>query len=81
MMNGRLSQRYNADPNRRLRRLLLRPELADERAMWFGQLRQMAVHFEGNGRKLGLVVGGGLPAREGITLAENHSLTPIDWTL
>jgi uridylate kinase len=29
----------------------------------------MAVHFEGNGRKLGIVVGGGLPAREGITLA------------
>ncbi|MCH1527028.1 MAG: UMP kinase, partial [Candidatus Poseidoniaceae archaeon] len=37
--------------------------------IWFGQLRQMAVHFEGNGRKLGIVVGGGLPAREGITLA------------
>ena len=48
---------------------LLRPEEADERTMWFGQLRQMAVHFEGNGRKLGIVVGGGLPAREGITLA------------
>ena len=40
---------------------LLRPEEADERTMWFGQLRQMAVHFEGNGRKLGIVVGGGLP--------------------
>ena len=48
---------------------LLRPEEADERTMWFGQLRQMAVHFEGNGRKLGIVVGGGLPAREAITLA------------
>jgi uridylate kinase len=27
------------------------------------------VHIEGNGRKIGLVVGGGKPAREGITLA------------
>ena len=38
---------------------------------WLGQLRQTIVHFEGNGRKIGLVVGGGKPAREGIQLAEN----------
>ena len=50
---------------------LLRPEEEELRAMWFGQLRQLAVHFEGNGRKLGIVVGGGLPAREAITLARN----------
>lgn len=49
---------------------LLRPEEAEQRSIWFGQLRQMAVHFEGNGRKLGIVVGGGLPAREAITLAK-----------
>ena len=55
---------------------LLRPEEADERTMWFGQLRQMAVHFEGNGRKLGIVVGGGLPAREGITLARESFSDP-----
>ena len=55
---------------------LLRPEEADERTMWFGQLRQMAVHFEGNGRKLGSVVGGGLPAREGITLARESFSDP-----
>ena len=36
---------------------------------WLGQLRQTIVHVEGNGRKIGLVVGGGKPAREGITLA------------
>jgi len=36
---------------------------------WLGQLRQTLVHIEGNGRKIGLVVGGGKPAREGITLA------------
>ncbi|DAC53709.1 MAG TPA: UMP kinase, partial [Candidatus Poseidoniaceae archaeon] len=36
-----------------------------------GQLRQTIVHVEGNGRKIGLVVGGGKPAREGITLAES----------
>ena len=36
---------------------LLRPEEAEKRASWFGQLRQMAVYFEGNGRKLGIVVG------------------------
>ena len=55
---------------------LLRPEEADERTMWFGQLRQMAVHFEGNGRKLGIVVGGGLPAREGINLARESFSDP-----
>jgi uridylate kinase len=55
---------------------LLRPEEANERTMWFGQLRQMAVHFEGNGRKLGIVVGGGLPAREGITLARESFADP-----
>ena len=31
----------------------------------------MMVHFEGNGRRIALVVGGGLPAREGIELARN----------
>ena len=36
---------------------------------WLGQLRQTIVHVEGNGRKIGLVVGGGKPAREGILLA------------
>ena len=36
---------------------------------WLGQLRQTIVHLEGNGRKLGFVVGGGKPAREGIQLA------------
>ena len=38
---------------------------------WLGQLRQTIVHLEGNGRKIGLVVGGGKPAREGIQLAEH----------
>ena len=52
---------------------LLRPEEADQRSQWFGQLRQLAVHLEGNGRKLGIVVGGGLPAREGITLARSST--------
>ena len=55
---------------------LLRPEEAEQRAIWFGQLRQMAVHFEGNGRKLGIVVGGGLPAREGINLAKESFSDP-----
>ena len=50
---------------------LLRPEEAEKRTQWFGQLRQLAVHLEGNGRRLGIVVGGGLPAREGITLARS----------
>ena len=36
---------------------------------WLGLLRQTIVHFEGNGRKIGLVVGGGTPARNGIQLA------------
>ena len=38
---------------------------------WLGQLRQTIVHLEGNGRKIGLVIGGGKPAREGIQLAEH----------
>ena len=48
---------------------LLRPEEKEERAAWLGQFRQMMVHFEGNDRRIALVVGGGLPAREGIELA------------
>ena len=50
---------------------LLRPEEADARSMWMGQLRQLMVHLEGNERRIALVVGGGLPAREGIALAKN----------
>ena len=38
---------------------------------WLGQLRQTIVHLEGNGRKIGLVIGGGKPARDGIQLAEH----------
>lgn len=49
---------------------LLRPEEAEMRSIWLGQLKQMVVHLEGNGRKLGIVVGGGLPAREAINLAK-----------
>lgn len=55
---------------------LLRPEEAEKRSQWFGQLRQLAVHLEGNGRRLGIVVGGGLPAREGITLARSSFTDP-----
>jgi len=50
---------------------LLRPEEAAARTMWMGQLRQLMVHLEGNGRRIGLVVGGGLPAREGISLVKD----------
>ena len=49
---------------------LLRPEEAEAREQWFGRLRQLVVHLEGNGRKIAFVVGGGLPAREGILLAK-----------
>jgi len=48
---------------------LLRPEEAAQRETWMARLRQLVVHTEGNGRKMALVVGGGLPAREGIELA------------
>ena len=50
---------------------LLRPEESENRKIWFGKLRQLAVHIEGNSRKLGIVVGGGLPAREGIDLTKS----------
>ena len=36
---------------------LLRPEESEQRTAWFGQIRQLAVHIEGNGRHLGIVVG------------------------
>jgi uridylate kinase len=49
---------------------LLRPEEADARSQWMGRLRQLVVHLEGNQRKIAFVVGGGLPAREGIALVE-----------
>lgn len=55
---------------------LLRPEESQNRDIWFGKLRQLAVHVEGNSRKLGIVVGGGLPAREGIELARNLISNP-----
>ena len=50
---------------------LLRPEESEKRREWFGQLRQLAVHLEGNERKIGIVIGVGLPAREAIDLAKN----------
>ena len=49
---------------------LLRPEEAEARSQWMGQLRQLVVHLEGNQRKIAFVVGGGLPAREGIALVK-----------
>ncbi len=55
---------------------LLRPEESGNRDLWFGKLRQLAVHIEGNSRKLGIVVGGGLPAREGIELAKSLTSDP-----
>ena len=55
---------------------LLRPEEAEARTAWFGMLRQLAVHMEGNGRRLGIVIGGGLPAREGIELVKTSVSDP-----
>jgi len=55
---------------------LLRPEESLNRKSWFGKLRQLVVHIEGNSRKLGIVVGGGLPAREGIDLAKEFTSNP-----
>lgn len=61
---------------------LLRPEEAEARSTWMGQLRQLMVHLEGNDRRIALVVGGGLPAREGIalvkdTVSDTHRLDEI----
>ena len=55
---------------------LLRPEESQNRKTWFGKLRQLAIHIEGNSRKLGIVVGGGLPAREGIEVAKDFTSNP-----
>lgn len=61
---------------------LLRPEEEEGRDNWFVRLGQLAHHLEGKGIRLGIVVGGGLPAREGIALAKSqitdvHSLDQI----
>jgi uridylate kinase len=55
---------------------LLRPEEAEARSMWMGRFRQLVVHLEGNDRKIAFVVGGGLPAREGIELAKSSIRDP-----
>jgi len=47
----------------------LRPEHDEDRARWFGRLRQVVIGLEGEDRRLARVVGGGAPAREGIALA------------
>ena len=60
---------------------LLRPEEEELRAMWFGQLRQLAVHFEGNGRKLGIVVGVDSLLEKQLLLQEIPLQIPIDWIL
>ena len=65
-MNGELLGRTMTTHIIALGGSLLRPEEAEKRVQWFGQLRQMAVLLEGNDRKLGFVIGGGLPAREAI---------------
>ena len=46
---------------------LLRPEASEDGA-WLSRLREIIVHVEGLGHRIGLVVGGGLPARQGISL-------------
>ncbi len=51
---------------------LLRPEEESGRAKWFGDLRDLAAKLQQNGTRVGIVVGGGLPAREAITLAEPY---------
>jgi len=71
-MNGELLGRTMTTHIIALGGSLLRPEEAEKRVQWFGQLRQMAVLLEGNDRKLGFVIGGGLPAREAIELAKTN---------
>ena len=66
-----LQPNHEHRPCGRPRGSLLRPEEAEARSLWMGRLRQLMVHLEGNGRRVGLVVGGGLPAREGIELASS----------
>ena len=51
---------------------LLRPEEEEGRQIWFSRLKQMIVHLEGMVYKIGIIVGGGAPAREGIALARGH---------
>jgi uridylate kinase len=51
---------------------LLRPEEAEMREQWFSRLKQMVVHLEGMQHSIGIVVGGGAPAREGIEVARKH---------
>ena len=48
---------------------LLRPEEESGREKWFPDLLDMCAELQENGQHLGIVVGGGLPAREAIALA------------
>ncbi len=48
---------------------LLRPEEESGREKWFSDLLDLCAELQENGQHLGIVVGGGLPAREAIALA------------
>ena len=59
---------------------LLRPEEEELRAMWFEQ-QATHDHFEGNGRKLGIVVGVDSLLEKQLLLQEIPLQIPIDWIL
>ena len=80
-MNGELLGRTMTTHIIALGGSLLRPEEAEKRVQWFGQLRQMAVLLEGNDRKLGFVIGGGLPARELLNWQKPMLQILTDWIL
>jgi len=61
---------------------LLRPEEESGREKWFVELRKLCSELQNSNQRLGIVVGGGLPAREAISLAKPfindvHSLDEI----
>ena len=45
---------------------------------WLGQLRQTIVHLEGNGRKIGLVIGGGKLHEKGFNWPNTSYQTDIN---
>ena len=51
---------------------LLRAEEKENLERWFSGLKRMVAHLESLGESIGIVVGGGAPAREGISIARSQ---------
>ena len=58
---------------------LLRPEASEDPGAWLSRLREIIVHVEGLGHRIGLVVGGGLLRVKGSACSAPSSKNRIGW--